>query len=286
MSVFKIQEQVTLNSWDDIIHRPDYKSCIKPKKYKYERIIAVYTFKNKSGHCGVCDCLKLHHYGFLVLTSEETVTNLCEDCGHRFFNVTFEKQKKIFHEENRIRKQKIQLNKILERDILKERINKIKHAPKGANWLYKVFTSFCNAYPLELLNALKELAIKKEDGTSPSFLIRNTADSTQMENMESLKGLSLFSSDIRVELIMKVLQPLMELQKIAENPDSTASLNRYCQWADGLDEQFNHIESLLKEGEAFFEKWNLEKLKNIPLSKDSVRLVRTSSWNVNKAIKK
>jgi hypothetical protein len=101
-----------------------------------------------------------------------------------------------------------------------------------------------------------------------------------------LKGLSLFSSDIRVELITKVLQPLMEVQKIADDPDSTASLTSYCQWADGLEEQFSHIEDLLKEGQIFFDKWNLEKLKSIPLSKDTARLVRTSSWNVNKAIKK
>ena len=286
MSIFQIEEEITLNSCDEIIHRPDYKSSVKPKKYNYISIIATYTFKDESVHCGVSDCLKPHHQGFLVLTSDEKETNLCEDCGQRFFNVTFDKQKKILHEKNRVRKQKIRLNKILEHDNLKERINKLKHAPKGANWLYQVFTSFCNTYPLELLNALKELALNKENGSSPAFLINNKADSAQLENMENLKGLSLFSSDIRVELITKVLQPLMELQKIADAPDSTASLTGYCQWADGLDEQFSHIEDLLKEGQVFFDKWNLEKLKSIPLPKDSARLVRGSSWNVNKAIRK
>ena len=286
MSIFQIEEQVTLNSWDEIIHRPNYKSPIKPQKYNYVCIVAAYTFKDESIRCGVSNCLKPHHQGFLVLTSDEKETNICEDCGRRFFNVTFDKQKKILQEKTRVRKQKIRLNKILEHDIIKERINKLKQAPKGANWLYQVFTSFCNTYPLELLNALKELAINKEDGSSPAFLINNKADSSQLENMESLKGLSIFKSDIRVELITKVLQPLMELQKIADNPDSTALLTRYCQWADGLDDQFSHIENLLKEGQDFFDKWNLEKLKSIPLTKDSARLVRTSSWNVNKAIKK
>ncbi|MCW8932970.1 MAG: hypothetical protein OQL19_22355 [Gammaproteobacteria bacterium] len=286
MSIFQIEEQVILISSDDIIHRIDYKSPIKPKKYKYSSIIATYTFKNESVHCGVSDCLKPHHQGFLVLTSDEKETNLCEDCGQRLFNVTFDEQIKIFQQNDRIKKQKAKLNKILEHDIIKERINKLKQGPKGANWLYHVFTSFCNTYPLELLNALKELALSKENGSSPIFLINNQADASQLENMESLKGLSLFSSDIRVELITKVLQPLMELQKIADDPDSSASLTGYCQWADGLDEQFGHIETLLKEGQIFFDKWNLEKLKSIPLSKESTRLVRTSSWTVNKAIKK
>lgn len=286
MSVFEIEEQVTVNSRDDIIHRPDYKTAIKPKKYNYTRILAVYNFKNESVHCGVSNCLKPHHRGYLVLTSDDNETILCEDCGLRFFNVTFDKQKKILREKNRVNKQKIRLNEILENDIIKERVNQLKRAPKGANWLYQVFSSFCNAYPLELLNALKELAESKEDNSTPAFLMKNQADSYQLENMENLKGLRIFMSDIRVELIIKVLQPLMELQKIADNPASTASLTRFCQWADGLENQFSNIEDLIKDGQDFFDKWNLERLKSIPLSDKNARLVRMSTWKVNKAIKK
>lgn len=105
------------------------------------------------------DCLKDHNRGFLVNTADKNETNLCEDCGQRFFNVSFEKQKKILEDNSAIRKQKLRLNKVLEQNSIREQVNELKLAFQGANWLYHVLTSFCDTYPMELLTTLKELAI-------------------------------------------------------------------------------------------------------------------------------
>lgn len=285
MSIFQIEETIKLNSWNDIKNRPGYTSPIKPKKYNYSEIIAIYSFKDESALCGVSDCLQPHQQGFLVITSGENETNICEACGQRFFNVSFEKQKKILQDKAKIRKQKIRLNQVLEQDIIKKRVNELKKAPKGANWLYQVSTSFNNSYPIDLIAALKELATNKDDNNILTRLIDNQADSTQIENIEQFEGLSIFSSDIREELIGKILKPLLQLEKLTDDPNANASLARFCKWADGLDEQFVRVEELLKEGQDFFNKWNLERLKSIPLSESSTRFVRTTSWNVNKAIK-
>lgn len=285
MSIFHIDERITLDSWDDIIHRPSYESPINPKKYHYARIAAAYSFKNESAHCGVGDCLKAHKQGFLVITSKEKETNLCEACGKRFFNVIFEEQIKNLKEENDIRDQKIRLNEILEQDIIKERVNELKKMSKGANWLYQVLTSFSNTYPLDLLVALKKLALNNDENSIQALFIDNEADSFQTENIKQLQGLSIFSSDIREELIDKILKPLIELQKLTDGPDSKTTLTRYCKWADTLDEQFANVEALIEEGQMFFETWNLERIKSIPLPNNSARLVRSLSWNINKAVK-
>ena len=81
MSVFHIEEEVTLNSWDDINNCPCYESPVEPRQYCYVRVTAVYSFQDQRARCGVGDCLQAHNQGFLVTTSKEKETNLCEACG-------------------------------------------------------------------------------------------------------------------------------------------------------------------------------------------------------------
>ncbi len=284
MSVFQVEEKIALNSWDDISHRPGYKSPVEPQQYRYVRIAGVYSFDNQSARCGVSDCLKVHSQGFLVITSDEKETNLCEACGQRFFNVSFEVQERALQIQSRIREQKIRLNTVLEQvDVIKERIGELKQVPYGANWLYRVLTSFCKVYPADLLAALKELATDKDDNAILAALAENQADPSQLELVEQLQGLGIFAADIREELIGKILKPLMELEKLAGDPDKNPSLTRYCQWADGLEEQFACAGYLVAEGRAFFETENLERLKSIPLPKVSAHLVQRLRWDVGKA---
>lgn len=287
MSVFYIEEKITLNSWDDILHRPCYESPVEPQRCRYVRSAAVYSFKDQSARCGVSDCLQAHSRGFLVITSDGKETNLCEACGQRFFDVSFETQKKTFQEQARIREQKIRLNTILGQfDAIKERINELKRAPKGANWLYRVLTSFRKTYPADLLAALKELATNKDDNANLSALAENETDPSQLEYVEQLQGLGIFAADIRGELIGKILKPLMELEEIAGDPDANPSLTRYCQWADSLEKQFTRAEYLVEEGRAFFDTENLKRLKSIPLPEVSARLVRSLRWDCDKAAAK
>lgn len=286
MSAFHIEEKITLNSWDDITHRPCYESPVEPQQYRYVRIAAIYSFKDQSARCGVSDCLQAHSQSFLVITLDEKETNLCEACGQRFFNVSFEEQKKTLQEQAHIGEQKIRLNTVLEQvDVIKERIKELKRVPKGGNWLYRVLTSYRKTYPADLLAALKELATNKDDNAILAALAENEADSSQLEQAEQLQGLGIFVADIREELIGKILKPLIELEELAGDPDANPSLTRYCKWADSLEEQFTYAEYLVEEGRAFFDNKNLERLKKIPLPEDSARLVRSLHWDINKAAK-
>ncbi len=146
-----------------------------------------------------------------------------------------------------------------------------------------MLTSFCKAYPADLLATLKELATNKEDNTILTALAEDEADPSQLECVEQLQGLGIFAADIREELISKILTPLIELEELAGDPGANPSLTRYCKWADSLEDQFACVAYLVEEGRAFFDTENLERLKNIPLPESSARLVRSSRWDCDKA---
>lgn len=287
MSLFHIEEKIALKIWDDIVSRPRYKSSVEAEKNPCIRVAAVYSFKESSARCGVNDCLKAHSQGFLVITSDERETNLCETCGQRLMGVAFEEQKKTLRNQARDREQRIRLNTLLQQsDTIKNRVRELKKVPYGASWLYRSLTNFRKTYPTDLLAALRELATRKDGNAILSVLVENNADQARLDQVEQLQGLGIFATDIREALIGNILKPLIQLEEDAENPGSNPSLAAHCRWADNLDDQFACAEHLVKEGRAFFNTENLERLKSIPLSQKSTRRVRSLRWNSDEGIAK
>ncbi len=287
MSLFHIEEKITLKTWGDIANRPRYKSSVEAETNPCIRVAAVYAFKEPSARCGVNDCLKAHRQGFLAITSDERETNLCETCGQRLMGVAFEDQKKTLQNRARDREQRIRLNTLLQQsDAIKNRVRELKKAPYGANWLYRSLTNFRKTYPADLLAALSELATRKNGNAILSVLVEKNADQAGLAQVEQLQGLGIFATDIREALIGNILKPLIQLEEDAENPGSNPSLAAYCRWADNLDDQFACAEYLVKAGRAFFNTGNFERLKSIPLSQKSARRVRALRWNSDKGMAK
>ena len=198
------------------------------------------------------DCLEDHGQGFLVSISDHKETNVCEGCGQRLFSLTFKQQKKTLRDEARIRDQRVRLNTILQQsDAIKGRVNELKRSRYGANWLYQSLTNFRRTYPAELLAALSKLAVNQEDASILDALVEDGTGQGRLEQVQQLQGLGIFATDIRETLIENILKPLIWLEEIAEDRDPKQSLSRYCNWADGLDEQFDYAEYLVKEGQAF-----------------------------------
>lgn len=287
MPVFHVEENITLGTWDDVINRPGFQSPVEPQKFRFLRIAAVYSFKEQSARCGVSDCQQAHSQGFLVITSDDKETSLCEACGQRLLGVTFSSQKKTLQDLARIGKQQLRLNKVLEQsDVIKTRVKALKQAPKGANWLYQTLTGFRKIAPAELLAALKTLAVEKEDNAILRALAEEDVDPARLEQVQQLQGLGIFAADIRVELIGKILKPLKQLEEAIEDPEENPLLASYCQWADSLEAQFACAEQLVEEGRAFFDPENLERLKSLPLSEESARFMRSVQWHGVMAVSK
>jgi len=91
--VFHIEEELTLRTWDDILNRPGHQSPIEAREFRFLRIAAVYSFKEQSARCGDGDCRQAHSRGFLVITSGQKETNLCEACGQRLLDIAFNNSK-------------------------------------------------------------------------------------------------------------------------------------------------------------------------------------------------
>lgn len=281
MPIFHIEEKITLETWEDILNRPGYRSPVEPQKCRYLSIAAVYSFKEQSARCGASDCEQAHSQGFLLIASDKKETNLCEACGERLLDVTINSQEQVLQREATVREQQIRLNKVLEQsDVIKGRVKELKHTLKGANWLHQALTSFQKSHPSDLLAALKALATDKESNIILNALAEDAVDPFRLEQVEQLQGLRIFAADIREELIGKILKPLIQLGELAENPDANPSLASYCQWADSLEEQFTRAELLVGEGRAFFAAENLERLKSIPLSEQSAQFMRSAKWKV------
>ena len=130
------------------------------------------------------------------------------------------------------------------------------------------------------------LAVDQEDDSVLNALVEDETGQGRLEQVQQLQGLGIFATDIRETLIENILKPLIWLEENAEDPDPKQSLTRYCQWADGLDEQFASAEYLIKEGQAFFDSNNLELLKSVPLTENNARLVRSLQWNCDKGMAK
>jgi hypothetical protein len=46
--VFNVEENITLGTWDDIVNRPGYQSSVEPRKFRFLRIAAAYSFTEQS----------------------------------------------------------------------------------------------------------------------------------------------------------------------------------------------------------------------------------------------
>jgi hypothetical protein len=277
VSVFELEDYVTLETWKDIFERPAYQASIDTKKRRSYRVKGLYAFKEEDACCGASDCQKNHNRGFLVVYAGGKETNFCEECGQSLIGSSYDEQEELFQDKGHLRKRQIQLNAFLEQsENIKNRVKELKQDPYGANWLYQSLTGFQKAYPVELLAVLTKLANNKEDNAILNALTEN--DSTAFQ-VEQLQGLGIFNTDIKETLIGNILKPLKELETIAANPESNPSLSRFCKWADKIEDHFAVAETLVNEGRLFFNAVNMERLKSIPMSEKNTKLVRSIRWD-------
>jgi hypothetical protein len=152
VSLFNIEEKITLNTWDDIIHRPRYESPTEPRQYLYGNVLAVYSIDDPEVLCSVSDCRKPHIQGFLVSTTGYKETNLCEACATRFMDVRYDEQQAKIQAQARTSEQILRLNKVLiQADSIKERVKELKLAPGGANYLYQSLVDLRKTSPITLM---------------------------------------------------------------------------------------------------------------------------------------
>lgn len=287
MSAVELEDHLALETWEDILNRPEHQPSVDTQKLRTYKVKGIYEFKEEDACCSANACKKNHRRGFLVTYAGSKETNLCEECGQQLLGTSYDEQAKIILDKRKLGQQQMQLKNLLEQsEQIKQRVKELKQVPYGANWLYQSLIGFRQAYPTELLSILTELASNKNRNTIIDARTEGDNTASPLEENEQLEGLGIFNADIKEALIGNILVPLKELEAIVEYPELVGSLSKFCKWAEKIEDHFSFAESLVTEGRLFFTAENMERLKSIPLSEKNAKLTRTLRWDCDKATAK
>lgn len=127
---------VQINSWQDIIERPHFRSDINPTNATLREIIGSYHFPEDVA-CGLTTCHQPHKRGYIVMTKEGFETNIGKDCGKSYFAVDFidmktrfDKDVKIYQQRDNVKRMQTKSNELL------TIVDDLRKQPKGADWIY------------------------------------------------------------------------------------------------------------------------------------------------------
>lgn len=156
-----------IESWDDVLARPGFKTDVDPKTVMLKGIIGSYAFATFLP-CGLSSCHTLHGRGYLVVTSDGHETNIGKDCGKKYFSVDFERMVKVFDRDLRAQEQRQALVAFQHQiPAIKARIQALKVGETGANRIHRNLSALTDArrgLPVAVLQLIARLT-KQRDGT-------------------------------------------------------------------------------------------------------------------------
>jgi hypothetical protein len=279
-------DYLELKTWDEIISRERYRRDIDPKSTKLVEIIGHYYLRDDRVTCGLKDCHQPHDRGFLVVTDAGAETNIGNVCGVRHFDIDFKTLRNQFNRQVMERSRRMKLREIFARkDHLLERISELRLKPHGADWLRRSLSSFARLYPHELQSQISERARRENDVVtmvrerSREEIERLKAGNLSTRDVElryetvligRIKGLSIWSKDIRQIVVIDLEQRLYALSRVDVDGLSGKELRAWYQWATKIDGLISEAEALIKAGQEFFAAENLQLLHQLPL-RDSIK---------------
>ncbi len=303
MSKFYTAERVTINSLNDLTQRPGFSDSVRPLRSEFRYVVATYSFPRKIASCAVTNCYQNHKKGFLVHTAHGRECCLCDSCARKLMPEEMLKPPRATRVSNRTTTPKtksvsprapatpaedtvvLSLEDIRQRCTdTKDRIETLKKQTKGASWLYQSVRNFRQAYPAELLEALKSLHQQGENSPVIEQMIEADASDTQLADIESLQGLGVFTGDIRQQLIDTCLKGITELEKKLSKYQNSDSLQLPENWFDDISQALASGEQLLSEGNLFFTPENLQRLTSLPLEGKTHQKVRKLQWDCDKGV--
>lgn len=297
MASFYTEEKITINSLADIINRPKYQDSIRPLKHLFRYVLSAYSFPRKIACCGVSNCYQNHKKGYLVRTKDDGDCCVCESCAKKFFDASALKPPRATRSRTSSTPRstttraastpsstvQIEIETYIgESARIKERIKQLKQMPNGANWLYQSISQFQKAYPQELISALKELQRKGEESDVFNTLIENNASDQQLQDLEQLVGLSIFTQDIRKVLIEDILKPLNLLDEKAKKSGELSTIAIPIDWSNQVKKNLETAEQLIAEAQLFFKEDNMKRLSSIPIEEKASRTLRNLRWDYDK----
>lgn len=152
---------VRLSSWEELYETPGFVRALDPKATRLKEIIGVYAFSTREP-CGLKNCKQPHGKGYLVTTTDGSVTNLGSVCGMHAFSVAFTNLRKAFDKELLAKERRERLEALQSRlPIILERFEGLR---TQARPLYKAVMTLRGAgLPQPIADAIKRM-IRSGDG--------------------------------------------------------------------------------------------------------------------------
>ena len=302
MANFYTEDRISIKALEDIVNRPHYVDSLPPRKSLFRYVLAAYSFPRKIACCGVSDCYQNHKKGYLVRTAKGGECSICDRCAKRFMDpaalippkasrsrsgATSSTRTRSSTAQPAAAVRQMALNTFVSESArIKERVKELKQMSRGANWLYQSQSNFQKACPQQLLSALQELQAGKEESSVFERLIENNASDKQLQDVEQLEGLGIFTDDIRQLLIERVLTPLTQLDEKAKQSGSAGTIGIPVDWTDQVEHNLVAAANLIAEAQVFFTEENIKRLKSIPLADKAAQAVRALRWDCGKGMVK
>lgn len=277
-----------IESWDDVLSRPGFKTDVDPKKATLKSIIGRYALPTFLP-CGLTSCHTLHGRGYLVLTSDGHETNIGRYCGKKYFSVDFERMARVFDQDFRAQEQRQSLV-AFQHTIpgLKARIQQLKEGEMGANWIRKklVELSSPSALPTKITQLVARLAKQRNSAmttsrpATPEELERFRAQGQPAKAGETyieepagqLEGLAALydENDLRELLVERMrLLEVIEAADVEQLPDKAR--RELAQWVPTVEPTLAQADTAIAAGRRLLTQSNLRQLAQFVASKEDLR---------------
>lgn len=274
---------VKVESWEDITGLPGFMDDLDPKDQKLDSIIGQYIFADKI-RCGLSNCHTQHAKGYVASTESGQITNIGKDCGKKYFGIDFENLSKKFDADVKAQKNREALSIFLNQaEDLEERISSLRHAHKGADWVYKQInslTTFNQEIPNEIVRKIKEMTKIRNGALS----IQREATDEEIEDLEAIAGKNIKDrphyisekvaeitgieaiypeNDLRNLLVIDLEQGIKKIKGIDIYTASQSELARQAKWASSTDQKIRVAEKSVQLGRSLCTIKNLSPLGSI-----------------------
>lgn len=267
---------VRLSSWEELYETAGFVKALDPKTAQLKEIIGVYSFSTREP-CGLKNCKQPHGNGYLVATSDGSVTNLGSVCGKRAFSVVFTSLRKIFDKELRAKERRERLEALQNRmPAIIERFLCLRDRAKP---LYKAATTLRGSgVPQPIADAVKRM-VRSGDGAITtsrkgtkhereialeSGVARPDMPYYVTETVGRLNNLGALQSSDTIRTMLLELEPALNRLRECDVSELSDKEARHLDKATGgVDSRLDQVGHVIASLEAFVAPQNIGQLVEI-----------------------
>lgn len=280
------KELVQIESWQDVLDRPDYETNLDPESFKLEAIIGSYVLPYEVP-CGLSTCHQPHKSGYLVSTNGKKVTNIGNVCGKNNFQVEFQTLRNKFNKDIRIKSQKESLT-AFKRQIpdFESRVFFLREDERGADWIHRNVTKLQSpdkGIPEKVRNELYRM--NRSDNGALNIQRLATHEERELEKIKNegnkyfrlpnpyyieekigfIEGIAALSDrfDLRKILIQDIQRGLDRIAEMDIENSSEHQLTVESKWAGEIEQKYEAAEKAITIGRKLLTHKNMAQFETI-----------------------